>query len=625
MAKAPHTAASEADAPKRKSVGSMVIWVLMALLILGLGGFGVQSYGGGVSHIGQVGERRISVAEYQRALQAEISATSAQIKQNISMQQAVQLGLDAKVRQQLVTQAAISDEADKIGLSVGDARVAREITGIQGFTGVDGKFDRETYRMALQQNNLTERVFETGVRDDVSRALLQGAVTGGFTAPAPMIDALYAYIGERRGLSLLTLSASDLLTPPPSPSDADLKAFYDANIAQFTAPEAKRISYAAIVPEDLAGSMPVKDEDLQKLYDERRADYVQPERRIVDRLVFPDEAAATAAKARLDAGESFEDLVKERGLTLTDIDMGDMARDDLGAAGDAIFALAQPGVVGPFNSDLGPALFRMNTVLAAQETTFTDARTDLAAEYQLGAARNAIAAMIEPVNDALAGGATLEEVAKTMNMTVATIDYSAESKDQMAAYPAFRTAADGLAQGDFLQAVTLGDGGIVVPRLDQIVPSAPIPFDQAKEAVTAAWSADALSKALAARAIEIKSAVEGGASLGSFGIASVTPEIAREGSVEGTPPDFMQTVFSMAEGDVRVIEGPGFTGVVQLTAIKPAVQEGDGPTALKASLAAQVEQALATDALTMYGAAVSTGAGIQMDQNAINAVQAQFR
>ena len=61
-------------------------------------------------------------------------------------------------------------------------------------------------------------------------------------------------------------------------------------------------------------------------------------------------------------------------LTLDDIDLGDVSKSDLGAAGEAVFALASPGIVGPFMSDLGPALFRMNAVLAAQNTTFDAAK-----------------------------------------------------------------------------------------------------------------------------------------------------------------------------------------------------------------------------------------------------------
>ena len=79
---------------------------------------------------------------------------------------------------------------------------------MKAFQGVGGKFDPETYRFALKQGNLNEADFEAGLRSDVARSLLQGAVAGGFSAPAPLTDTLYAYAGEKRAFSLLKLDAS---------------------------------------------------------------------------------------------------------------------------------------------------------------------------------------------------------------------------------------------------------------------------------------------------------------------------------------------------------------------------------------------------------------------------------
>ncbi|HEX9858220.1 MAG TPA: peptidyl-prolyl cis-trans isomerase [Paracoccaceae bacterium] len=617
---------TQTDSPIRKRKGaSIVVWILMAMLVAGLGGFGITNYGSGVTAIGQVGDREIDVNQYARALQQEVAALGAQVGSNVTLQQALTLGLDRQVRQRLVTTAALDNESDRVGISVGDARVAAEITEIPAFRGATGRFDRETYRFTLENNNLSEAEFEKTLRDDLSRALLQGAVAGGFVAPAPLTDTLYAYIAERRGLTLLRLTEADLPAPLAAPTEAELQAHYDANIAAFTRPEAKRITYAALLPETLAGKMPVDDAALRALYDERIDEFVQPERRLVERLVYPTEAEAAAAKARLDAGESFETLVAERGLTLDDIDLGDVSPADLGAAGAAVFALTEPGVVGPSMTDLGPALFRMNAVLAAQEVPFEEARETLVAEFQQDAARRDIADRIEAIDDALAGGAPLEELAAEFGMTLETLDFSSASEDRIVGYPAFREAASKVAAGDFPEAITLDDGGVVALRLDATVPAAPIPLDQARDAVTESWRAAAVAKALAARAAEIKAEVEAGASLGAYGILSVTPEISREGFIENTPPDFLATVFAMAEGELRVIDAPEFSGLVRLDRILPASGEGDEAAALKAALNAQVEQALAQDAFALFSNAISQDAGITLNEAAINAVHAQFR
>ena len=385
-------------------------------------------------------------------------------------------------------------------------------------------------------------------------------------------------------------------------------------------------TYIALLPDMIAADMPVDDAAVKALYDERIGEFVQPERRLTERLVFPTDADATAAKARIDAGETFEVLVAERGLTLEDVDMGDVGKADLGAAADAVFGLAAPGVVGPFASDLGPALFRMNAILPAQETSFDEARIDLAGEAQLDAARRAIGDKLEAVDDALAGGATLEEVQVEQAMQLVTFDYvpGAENEDPMAGYEAFRAAADAVAEGDFPEAIGLDDGGLVALRLDAIVPPAPIPFADAKEKVTEAFSADALSKALAAQAVTVKAAIEGGASLGAYGIVRVAPELPRTGFFEDAPETLLPTAFEMAAGEIRVIEAPGFIGVLRLDTIVPAASDGEDATAQKAALAAQVEQAISQDAFAAFTTALTAKSGITLDQNAINAVHAQF-
>ncbi|MBL9074764.1 peptidylprolyl isomerase [Tabrizicola sp.] len=622
MAKTP----TEDGKRPRGKAQEAAVWILMSMLILGLGGFGVTNFSGGVSKIGSVGSTDITTDDYALALRTRFNAILQQSGQQVSMQQAISVGLDKQVLQSVINRAALDNEAERAGLSVGDEVVAAEIMKMDSFKGTSGAFDREAYRFTLSRNRMTEAEFETNLRRDISRELLQGAVGGGFAAPKPMTDTLYAWVAERRGFSMLRLTEADLTTPVAEPTDTDLKAHYDAHVDRFTRPEAKRITFASLLPEAIAKDQPVDEAALKKLYEDRIAEFVVPERRIVERLVFPDQASAEAAKAKLDAGTTFEALVAERGLTLDAIDQGDVSKADLGAAGEAVFATAEGGVAGPVESDLGPALYRVNGVLAAEETSFEAARETLAAEMQTDAARRAIGDRVEEIDDLLAGGATLEDLSKDAGLALATLDYvpGQQGDSTIEGYPAFRSAAEAVQDGDFPEAIVLEDGGVVALRLDEIVPAAPIPFDEAKEAVAEDWRKEAAAKALSARAAEIKTALEGGAGIGSFGIVDVTPETARSGFVADAPDSLLKDVFRMAEGTVQVIEAEGFTAVVQLDNILPAATDGEDAEALKASLEAQAGQAISQDAFAAYTAALTAEAGITLDQAAINAVHASL-
>jgi peptidyl-prolyl cis-trans isomerase D len=573
-----------------------------------------------------VGDQEITVDQYVAALQAEGNRFSQMMGTAVPLRDLLAAGLDKQVLADLVRRAALDGEMQAMGLSVGDGEVAAELVKISAFTGLDGQFDRAAYGETLQRNNLTEAEFEQTLRADIARGLLGRAITGGITAPAVATDGLFAHGGELRDISWINLTEADLPMPLPAPTDAQLQAEYDENIATYTRPEAKRIDYVALLPDDLAKDMPVDTAAVEKLYNDRLAQYVIPERRLVERLVYPTAEDAAAAKAQLDGGASFEDLVAARNLTLADIDLGDVARDDLGAAGEAVFALTGPGIVGPLDSDLGPALFRMNGILPAQETTLDKARPELMFELQREAARRAIAARVDAMDDALAGGASLEDLAQSEGLTLASTDYAAGAgdNDPITAYGAFASAAATLAVGDFPEAIILDDGGVVALTLREVIPPTPRPLADVRDAVAQSWRAKALAYALQSLAAAKQAALAGGADMASLGKVTVSAGVARDGAIEGAPAALVSAAF--AGGDIgagQVVAEGDFVALMRLDAITPADKNPNGAT-IKDAIAGGFAESLAADINDLYGRHVETGLGISLDQGVISAVHSQL-
>jgi peptidyl-prolyl cis-trans isomerase D len=624
MAKAPH---SDDDTPKKKRRGASVMaWILMAMLIGGLGGFGLTSFGGGQTSIGSVGQTKISVDDYARAMSNQMRNLSQNLGQPMTFQMAQAFGLDKQVLQSVVDSAALDNEATSVGLSVGDMTVAGNLMEISAFHGVDGKIDPIAYDQVLKQNNLTKAAFEAGIRADTSRQLLQSSVTGGIVAPEVVTDTVAAWAGEKRGFALLPLTETALSAPLAEPEAAAIDAYYAAHIADFTRPEAKRIEYAVLLPEDLAKDLPADDAALRKVYDERLSEYVVPEKRLVERLGFATEADAAAAKARIDAGETFEAIVAERKLSLADVDLGDVTQSELSDAGPAVFAMTEPGVVGPLNSNVGPALFRMNAILAKQETSFEAAKADLAKEVQLEAASKAISDKVTLIDDALAGGATLADLAAEQGMTKGTTDYAkgAADNDTITADQKFIAAADALAEGDYPEAVLLSNGGVIAMQLTSTLPPTPRPLETVKDSVTAAVRAEALAKALSAEAAKIQTSVEAGAALESFGAVTTTAAIGRQETLDNAPAAVVAAAFEMQVGALRVIDEPGFVGLLQLTSITPAAKDGDAAKGLRDAIAANATRSITDDVLQLYTNALTAQAGITLDQSVINSVNSQI-
>ncbi|MGC9368370.1 MAG: peptidyl-prolyl cis-trans isomerase [Paracoccaceae bacterium] len=606
-----------------KKTGNVVVWILLLLLIVGLAGFGVGNFGGSVGAIGTVGDEEITVDDYSRELQRALREQSAAQGRSITLAEAQAQGIVGQVRASVVANAAMDNEAGRVGLSVGDAAVRDQVLAVPAFQGVDGSFDREAYRFALEQNGLTEAEFEEQIREETARSLLQGAIVAGVKSPRGYSDTLYDFIAERRSFTFAELGEEALDAAVPDPTDEQARAYYEANEPAFTAPETKRITYAWLTPDMILDAVEVDDQMLRDLYEERISDYVIPERRLVERLVFGSEDEANAAAARLEAGEvTFEALVEERGLTLDDIDMGDVSEAELGAAGAAVFALDEPGVTGPHMSDLGPAIFRMNAVLAAQETTFEQARDELRAELAQDRARRIIADDVTDIDDRLAAGATVEELAQETDMELGEIAYFPGQQDGIAAYGAFREAAEAVQEGDFPEVIELEDGGIFAMLLDEVIAPRLRPFDEVEDQVAAGWQAEETRRRLAEKAEAQKALLEAGDAFETLGLTVEKGEALTRRAI--TPVALARRVFEMEQGQSAVVEDASGVYLVRLDAVLPPDDADPATAFLRQTLASQAAQALSQDIYGYFAESLVSSAGLTLDQAAINAVHAQF-
>ncbi|MBY6065701.1 SurA N-terminal domain-containing protein [Leisingera aquaemixtae] len=608
-----------------KHLSKTFVWILMGMLIVGLAGFGAVNFTSSSSSIATVGDEEVSIGNYVRELQREQRAMQAQTGQAVSMAQMTAFGLDRVVLGRLISLAALDHEAKGLGLSLGDENLIEELAAIDAFQGVNGQFDREAYSFALRNAGLSEKEFEEDLRREAARTIVQNAVLSGTKMPETLTETLTGFIGARRSFSYVQINAADIALTAEAPSDADLKAFYEANQDQFMLPETKVITYAALRPSMLLDEIEVDEAQLQRLFEDRSDQYQVPERRLVERLVFADDEAAASAKAQLETGgATFESLVEGRGLSLQDIDMGDVTMGDLGAAGTEVFAAEVGTVAGPLPSNLGPALYRVNGRLEAQITTFEQAEPELREELASDRARRLVETQSEDIDDMLAGGATLEELATESGLELAQINWTEESSDDIAAYEAFRTAAAAVTADDFPEVGFLEDGSLFALRLDDTLPERPEPFADAKDKVLAAWQADRLAGALTALGEDLLAKAEAAGSFAEDAEVKTESGLTRTAYIDTVPAGLVAGVFEMEVGDFRLVQDADSAVVVRLDAILPP-EQSDDMTLLTQALQAQLDQSLAQELFQAYVQDVQIRAEPRVDQQALNAAQANFQ
>ncbi|MEM8841638.1 MAG: SurA N-terminal domain-containing protein [Pseudomonadota bacterium] len=599
----------------RFSLSKIAVWVLLGLLFIGLAGFGLGDIvrSGFTTSVARVGDESISAQDFLRAFSREINQRN-RAGQPMNQETAREAGLDQYVVGQLIRSAALKEETARLGLSVTDAVVQQEVASIPSFMGPDGTFNADQARFALRQQGMTEAQLREDVRFEAAREILQTTLGADLALPPAMVQTVLAYRNEQRSFAWVRLDAARFGGNVDAPTEAELRALHEAEATRYTRPETRQVSYAILDPASLVSGIEVDEAEVDREYDARKESFNTPERRSIQRLTFADAAEAVAAKARIEAGEvTLLDIAVERGFSEENISLGELTREAVDAgARDAVFGLTEPGIVGPVDSSLGPALFQVNAILLGQVTAEEDARaairTAIAARLT-GSLAQELAAEVE---DLVAGGATVEEIGEETEYTQGQVAVPlTDTGEGLAADATFRALTLAAELGIETDLSQLSDGRFIVLRVDEVEPAAVIPLEEVAERVEADWRQQRQIDAVTAQADALADRIRNGTpmSRAALGLGLTPAEagpILRSATPDGVPATLVAEIFELPLDGVAVLAQDAAVYVARPLSVLSF--DPTSPVAFIEMLQFQevFNQSYVSDVMTYYVEAVAT-------------------
>jgi peptidyl-prolyl cis-trans isomerase D len=507
-------------------VGKAIMTLVMGLIIVSfvIWGVGDMLRGFTASTVASVGGAKISAQQFHDAYQRTLQQYQRQLRQPFTNEQARAMGLDRQVLQRLISEAALDVEARKLGLNVSTDAMRSLITSNPAFHDKSGAFDPQRFASLLRDNDLSEQAYVSDLRKSAVRQFIFAALTTGLAAPKVETKAEADYEGQTRSVDYFLLPAA-AAGEIPAPSEDTLKAFFNDRKSSYRAPEYRALDVVDLEPQTLANPAEVSDADAQAAYAKvagKDPRFGSPEKRDLQQILFPDQAQADAAEAKIKAGASFEDIVKERGLKPQDTDLGQTTKDEMidKAEANAVFALPQGGVSGVLQTQFGPVIVRVKSITPSTIKPFAEVEEEV--KRQVSAARSVdkIQAIHDKIEDLRVSGKSLPEAAKAAGLTtqiVAAVD--AQGQDKSGKAVNLPDKAD-LLRAAFASDVGLDeaplqtpDNGYVWFAVTKIDPAHDRTFEEAKPEVEAQWRAEQVDKALAAKADELVKQIRSGGSV----------------------------------------------------------------------------------------------------------------
>ena len=260
----------------------------------------------------------------------------------------------------LVSQKLIASVARDADLPVTDDMLAELIHSAPAFQ-VDGKFDKARYAAALRTQDppMSPAQFEMRLRLDLALQQLGRAVGDSAIAPRTVAQRLAALETQKREVAEVRLPAQQFLAQAKV-DEAAVKAYYEANSAEFRTPERVRAEYVLLSAEALA-------RDVQVGADEAKAHWeAQYGRKFAEREEARKKIEAILAEVRKDPSKFAEVAKRESADRASAEQGGDL---DFQARGsfvkpfeDALFRLRPNEISGVVESEFGFHVIRLTGV-----------------------------------------------------------------------------------------------------------------------------------------------------------------------------------------------------------------------------------------------------------------------
>ena len=597
------------------------------MLIVGLGGFGIGGFGRSLDKIGSIGNKKIPTNDYVNTLRQEISNFERQNGKPISFNEALTLGLDGVAINKLLTTASMDSELSRIGISVGDAEIAKRVSEIPQFFGPDGVFDQDTYRMVISQIGKTVSEFEGELRANLSRDLLRQAVTGGLESTDTYANNIYNYINEERSLRSITLTKNNLQDSSPIPTETELSSFLEDNKESFRELETKVITYSILRPEMLFDQIKVTDKTIKELFNSRASMYNPPEKRRVNRLAFVNKEAASKAYDLIASGKStFDDLVKERGLSSKDTEIGMLSKQELSPLeGEIVFDLPLNEASSVIESSIGPAIFKVIEIETAVVTPIENVMDELINTLKLEDAKNLITTKKETYEDLLVSGGTLEELATESGFKIKTMDFTTELSNSLTSDISFFEEAKLITKDYYPTLFDLKDGSIIAIRLDKVLPSFIPELQVIREKVKKDWTSYIISERLTNLATEISKQLRVNPDWeNSAGKEPKVTKISRLTQNLDTPFPLAQKAFITKVGAVDFVNDAETVIVYEVTDVTSPDLNSAAAKAFSKEFNEQMLAEFENDVFSYYIESIRKNLGFTLDQGALNSIHQQF-
>ncbi|MDD9912363.1 MAG: SurA N-terminal domain-containing protein [Alphaproteobacteria bacterium] len=475
----------------------------LILLALSFVAWGVGDYinGGGYGDAIKVGNTSISLQKIERDYNSQRQIIERNAGGVVTNEQLLQVGLPTHYLAGLLQQTSLLNSADELDLAAPETALTKLIQSNDLFLS-NGAFNVDTYKSTLRTIGYTPEGYENEQR----RQLVQQLMAQAFQPPKLAKNLTQAELERtRKTMDITALRLTkESLQQLPKPTEEQLAAFYQQNQVRYMNPTERNVTVLTLDSANLADSITITEKDISTHYQENIDLFTAPERRTVRHILLQTEEEAQSLQQQLKDGADFTQLAQEHSLDKASAtkggDLGTLTQaDTFPQLAKTIFSLEENQISDATESPLGYHILQVTSVQKSEPSSLESVKDHVKQQLQEAQAQEQYFDTLENIEDLLAGGQTLEEVAEELNLSLNQYETFTDNNT----YDLPTTLQQAILQqpqGETSNAITLETTKTAFVTVNNIKPAWVKPLEDVRSTVESDWVSAETQKILREKA-----------------------------------------------------------------------------------------------------------------------------
>ena len=269
----------------RKHAKSWLIKFLIGIIaIVFIFYFGYSFKTRSVVKIASVNGEVITGVEYQKAYRDLVEGLRRQYRDAWNDNLIKTLRLKNRALEGLIEKKLITWEAKRLGLTVTKSEVQDAIMKYPAFQ-VNGSFDIGLYRNLLRQNRMKPEDFEDAISDDLLRRKVREFLWSFVTVTDQEVLNAYSYAKQKVKISFIRFDP-EKFKKQIKVKEQDLEKFFEEHKEEFRIPAKIKVSYILLDPKDFKSQVKVSDDEIKEYYEENLDTFKEPKKVKARHILF---------------------------------------------------------------------------------------------------------------------------------------------------------------------------------------------------------------------------------------------------------------------------------------------------------------------------------------------------